>query len=176
MKDYSKELPIEINAAIKTECWTFYKMSIIQKIVDYQSWVAINLPFFVEGNCHTSFGRNGEVHFPSEFSAILDVAEVPCSLVCDDRILSELISNIDSGRYMIIYINYNSLFRDDYSPHRYHEILIYGYKYIDEKLYFYSVLFIKDGFKECLIEGKLICQGYSHARVSLKGVIKVMAG
>ncbi len=125
-------LPIKYDIAIKTECWTFNRLSIIATTTNYYDWIIdkfsiINFSFFG----FFDFGYLGP-YKPKEFySDILLTEEVPTDSITN--IVDFLIDEINHGKYIIINLEFSKIF-ENHSFHV-HDQLIYGYDTIEKVFY-----------------------------------------
>lgn len=73
----NKTLPVELNACIKTECWTYMRMCVIQTMENYEKWLYTHMTTFVDCNTRTSyFGDYTKVHSSDYYRDILETEEL----------------------------------------------------------------------------------------------------
>lgn len=150
------KLPVALRPEIVSECWTFYKMAVIQTHPRVEEWFASKrLDVFLSGDgFHSCFGENGEMYPLSYFGDILHISEVQEPKPTD--ILERIEREIDEGRYIIIYLNFTTLLNDTEHEAPYiHEALIYGYDET-QRIFYYA-----HGGKECEIAYDLLLANYT---------------
>ena len=150
------KLPVVLQPEIVSECWTFYKMVVIQTHPRIEEWFASKRldVFLSENGVHSCFGENGEMYPLSYFGDILQISEVQEPKPGD--ILDRIEREIDEGRYIIIYLNFTTLLNDTEHEAPYiHEVLIYGYD--ETKRIFYCA----NGGKEYEIVYDLLLENYT---------------
>ncbi len=123
-----RKLPVVLQSEIVSECWTFYKMAVIQTHPRLEEWFASKRldVFLSENGSHSCFGEYGAMYPLSYYGDILHISEVqdPNPIHIVDRIER----GIDAGQYTIVYLNFTTLFNDTMHESPYiHEMLIYGY-------------------------------------------------
>lgn len=111
---------------ITSECFTYYKMSIIQTIPNYESWLINRFKLFIDEDGDPRFGENGLIYTLTSYSEMLNIEDGHIFRVKPDEIISYIIQNIDSGKYVIIDLNFVKLYSDN-DGFNLHETLIYGY-------------------------------------------------
>ena len=126
-----KTLPVEINAKLKIECWTYYKMAVIQTLPDYMRWLSSHMK--VVGGVFGKAVYFGEQkpHPPGYFSDILTIEEIDLFSVSPGSIAKRIIREIDDGWYYVVFL------RDGDNDS--HEAFIYGYD--DTEEVFYTISF-----------------------------------
>ena len=132
-----KILPLNYNPFIKSECWTFFRVSIIQAYPNVLNWFTEhfdNLTMNNEYEC--DFGEFGKrYNVMKYYDSILQTNEHTISDLDEDKLIKFIINNIDNNKYIIIEIDSQKVyknFEDSYIA----EFLIYGYD--DEKNVFYT--------------------------------------
>lgn len=150
-----EKLLIKIDSYVMTECWTFFKLAIIQTHPNYLEWLAGHMSLVMFDNYECFFGDKYGI-FPIEyFNDILQYEEINVSSFAADNIIDVIKNEIDNGNYVMFDCNYNA-FRENskVDNHDIHEVLVHGYD--DEKqIMFISVMsgnkFIEDEFRYNLI-------------------------
>ncbi len=159
-----RKLPIEIDSIIKSSCSMFYRMAIIQTLPNYQSWLAVNMNGFVEANGDAKYGEYCEEYRPSFFQSVFNISEKFQADLSNDSIIDYIISSIDRGIYIILYLDYDKIQCGCNSSGKswYHETLLYGYD--DEKKIIYSPVIIDNTFKEKEVPYEDIKIAYSNSK------------
>lgn len=163
-----KKLPVVINPIVTSECWTYYKMAIIQALPSYRAWLALNMMICMEENGWTEYGIvGGNInggYEQSDYSSIFDIKEEDFTAISEEDIIEYLISKIDHGNYMILIVDYNLLRAPDYydGDQWFHEALIYGYD--REKRCFFAPVLKQGGFKDTSISFDLMKEAYKLSR------------
>lgn len=116
-----KKLPVKIDAYVVTECWTYYKLAILQAYENGRRWLASHMEIFMR-DLASNFGVNEELFLPDYFGNILTYEEINMWQTEPDSIVEVIIDAIDQGHYIIMDLSI-------------HETLFYGYD--KEKQVFY---------------------------------------
>lgn len=153
-----KILKVEKNPLILSECWTYYKFSIIQTMPNFYPWLTNHIKVYLDKNGNAIFGENGSMYPLSYFFDILNVYDGNLMSVSKKEIVNYLIRLIDSGTYVILDLNYQLINGESEPPFWPHETLIYGYD-SDTQDFITSVL--ADGyFKESRISFSRLEKAY----------------
>lgn len=121
-----KTLKICEKPLITSECFTYYKMAIIQTIPDYETWLINRFKMFIDGDGDSIFGEIGDIYSLVSYSEILNIEEENVFNIGKDKIVSYIIRKINEEKYVMVDLNFEKL----YSHHKgfeLHETLIYGY-------------------------------------------------
>lgn len=137
-----KKLPIVLDTAIISECWTFAKLAVIQTSKYAEAWLASHLTLH-RTSWLTYFGDCHSYHDLAYYEDILTIREMDIFSLDGDRLVEALKQNVDRESYSLIYTDWN--ISGEGEP-RFHEILIYGYN--DEKQVFYAPILSGRRFKE----------------------------
>lgn len=148
-----KILPIEKNVLISSECWTFYKFSVMQTTTNFNVWLASHMKIYMDQNCNTIFGENGTMYPLSYYGGILDVLDGHIMSIDKNDIINYLMRKINEGKYIIIDLNYPRMCGVE-EVFWLHETLIYGYD--DESCEFVTQLLTEGGFREYRISFKML--------------------
>ena len=135
-----KKLPIVLPPDIVSECWTIYKMAIIQTHPNVEEWIASKkLDVFFDAKYrpfYAKYGENGTMYPLSHFHDILNYGEVP--IHDPDDIIDRIQREIEDGRYIVVDLNFTTLTGDtDHDAPYIHEILIYGYDQ-ERRIFYYG--------------------------------------
>lgn len=161
-------LPLRIKAIIKSSCSMYYRMAIIETLPNYRSWLSVNLKGFIETNGDAKYGELSEEYLPSHFHSVFLINEVLQSSIEEKAITEYLVSSINEGKYVILYLDYNELLDSGSAriDNWYHETLIYGYDY--ERKVFFSPILNKNIFAEREIPFAKIETAYSSSKQYFK--------
>ena len=157
-----KKLPLKIDAIVKSECWTYYKMAIIQTLSNYRAWLAVNMQSYIQANGHAAYGNNGEWYDLSYYSSVLDFNEKSYEEISEDNVIDYIVTAINDGKYIVIYTNYRTLYGNESTKPWYHETLIYGYD--EEKQLLISPVLFNGTFIEAGIEYEIFKKAFKQAR------------
>lgn len=125
-----KILPIELNAAITTECWNYYKLVIIQTLPEYEKWLSSHLDLYtIIAQSDLFFGANGVPHKADYFSDFLEIEEQNIYEIPSSKVVSWVKERIDLNWYCTVFVG------ADWETM--HEVFIYGYE--DDGENFYSI-------------------------------------
>ena len=153
-----KKLPIVIDAAIMTECCTYYKMAVIQTSQHYNEWAASHLEIYGHESLGCAFGYNQRQYDLKEFDNILSFQEIDLWSVLPDKIVERLKEEIDSENYIILDCNFQKLFPEEVDRFYIHETLLFGYD--DRQEVFYSSALSNGVFKEITIPFSKMRESY----------------
>lgn len=153
-----KLLPTVKKTFITSECWTYYKLSIIQTLPFFDLWLATHMKIYSDQYGDTYFGDAGRPYPLSYFSEILHMEEKSIFDFSSNDIIEFIIHEIDKGNYLIMDANYNKLLGRSSSSFWLHETLIYGYD-TDTKE-FITPLLSNQAFKETRISFQAFKDSY----------------
>lgn len=133
------KLPLKSDPIITSECWTYYKMSIIETHPNAKAWLASHMKLMSTTVPHAKsfYGENMHIHNMHYYGEILIIEEIdPLYLIHNSGFSEKLVAEIDSGNYVVIYCNTPTL--DDINSDEIfaHEILLYGYDTKRQVFYF----------------------------------------
>lgn len=152
-----KFLPVQLDACITTECWTYLRMCIIQTLPNYENWLFSHMTMFA--NCQEKLIGFGEYRrvFPIDYyKDILDIKEKSIFEIAD--IKSFIIQHINKNNYISVFVKT----ANDYD----HEVFIYGYD--DETEEFDSVSLWDNGkFASKKAKYQEVICGFEKLKVSL---------
>lgn len=154
-----KKLPIIIKPMITSECWTYYKMAIIQTIPNYEIWLANRFQIYTNEYNDSNFGENGKIYPLSYFSDILEIHDEKILTIPSNKIIEFIVNKIDQGTYLVIDTNLCKLHNIPNSPLKFHETLVYGYDTEKEELL--VTLLINHTFHEVNITFQAFQDSYS---------------
>ena len=140
-------LPIELNTAVITECWTFEKLAMIQAAPCGDAWLASHLSLCMDPHFSCYFGDWDTHYSPSYYDDVLSVREIPLYSSPEADLLDRMQAHIRDGRYVMAILHHGPDDRDDRNA--YHESLLYGYD-SDRRVFFAPVLRNTE-----LVEGEL---------------------
>lgn len=153
-----KLLPISPKPFITSECWTYYKLSIIQTLPVFDLWLANHMKIYSNQYGDAFYGDAGRLYPLSYFSEILDMEEKSIFDISSTEIIDFIIRQIDKGNYLIIDANYNKLLGRNLSSFWFHETLIYGYDTDTQE--FITPLLSNQSFKETRISFQVFKDSY----------------
>lgn len=153
-----KLLPTVKKTFITSECWTYYKLSIIQTLPFFDLWLANHMKIYSDQYGDTYFGDTGRLYPLSYFSEILGMEEKSLFDISSNEIIDFIIREIDKGNYLIIDANYNKLLGRNSSSFWFHETLIYGYDTDTQELI--TPLLSNQSFKETRISFQTFKDSY----------------
>lgn len=123
-----KILKIEKNPIINSECWTYYKLAVIETSENFNEWLLCHLRLYINQAGVAVFGDSGIMYPITYFEDILDITSVDVFSIKDDEIVDFIIEQINNNRYVILDLNYDRLFYNESTTSFWlHETLIYGY-------------------------------------------------
>ena len=138
----NKQFSMIKNTKFVSECWTIYKLAILQNHADYKKWLINHLNnLTMTKNYWRQFGLDGErQNFQMVYGDLLDIEEFNIYNLKNQRILISFIKkSIDSKYYVLIDCWSACVYQMD-KFQEIQEILIYGYNF-DEKIlsgFYYS--------------------------------------
>lgn len=148
-----KILPVLLNTKLQIECWTYYKMAIIQTLPNYMNWLSSHMDlFYGDMSEGLYYGNLPKLNQPEYYSDILDIEEIDLYSVSVDKIVDEIKNTINEDFYYLLYIRTND--QDS------HEVFIYGYD--DKERFFHSLGLENNGhFGPVKISYERLYDGYS---------------
>lgn len=146
-----KILKIEKNPVVNSECWTYYKLAVIETSENFNEWLLCHLSLYINQAGIAVFGENGIMYPITYFEDILDITDVDIFSVKDDEIVDFIIKQINNNRYVILDLNYDRLFyKENTTSFWLHETLIYGYDSQTKK--FITPVMTNSNFEELEID------------------------
>ncbi len=138
MTENSKQLklPICTTPLICSECWTYYKLAIIQAYEYGEEWVALNMNCFYEANGNLFFGKDGKIYPVDHFISAIESKCFDCQDIDEEHIIDFIISEIDKGHYILTYANFRYLGDSPNKEPWYHELLIHGVRQSTKRILF----------------------------------------
>jgi hypothetical protein len=130
-----KQLPIKLDAAITSECWNFFRTSIIGTAPFGREWIASHYDVFMHWGGHIHFG-DGLDRYAIPYYDILDQRSFPLEQYGAHDLASHIEQWIDEGAYVMLDADTGKLIENP--EFRIHELLVYGYD--KERRIFYSSL------------------------------------
>lgn len=143
------KLPIKTDASITSECWTYYKLSVIETSPDANAWLASHMELYFDKNYNAFFGKYDAPFNLDYYNEILEYEEIDIDKINPDNIIEIIIEEIKLGNYIVVYLT---------NPvQAIHEIVIHGFD-TERELLFYNNL-IDGKFKETSISfDDFICE------------------
>ena len=123
--DRFKKLPVVLNTYIIAECWTHYKLAIIQASQFADSWIASHLNVITNDKLRTSFGTTAGPYEMDYYSNIVISEEIPLWGTPPEIIIDTINDCIREDKYIQLFVANRNCF--DFDHFKYHEIFIYGF-------------------------------------------------
>lgn len=142
-----KKLPVVLNTYIIAECWTHYKLAIIQASQFADSWLASHLDVITNNKLRTSFGTTAGPYEMGYYSNIVTSEEIPLWETPPERIIDTINDCIRDNKYIQLFVANRNCF--DFDHFKYHEIFIYGFDEVNR--YFFASTVNKGRFVETLV-------------------------
>ena len=81
-----KKLPLKKNPIITSECWTYYKMAIIETHANAQAWLASHMKLMstTDPFAKAFYGENMCIHNMHYYADILDIEEISPLFLLDE--------------------------------------------------------------------------------------------
>lgn len=127
------KLPVVLNTHVIVECWTHYKLAIIQASPFADEWLASHLEVMTNENLHTTFGTISGPYDMEYYSNIVVSKEIPLWETSPEKILDTIIDCITNNEYVQLFISNKECIGFD--NFKYHEIFIYGFNKRTECFY-----------------------------------------
>lgn len=124
----AKMLPIKIDAAVMTECWTHVKLSVTQASPHGAAWLASHFEIYMDNEYKIYFGHINQPFRMIHFAEILSFKEIDILSIDPAHMADALIREINQNNYMLI----NLLFEGNI----FHYYLFHGYDKKTRMLYF----------------------------------------
>lgn len=134
------KLPINMHPSVKSECWTFYKLSIIEALsYDCMApWMASHLELFFDKEFNAYFGDQFSPYALEYFSGLLDFKEIDMRSVPAEGCIEYIINEVKNNHYIMTFLPHTKLMI--------HEVLIRGVD-INSKI-IYIICFTSGKFQE----------------------------
>ncbi len=124
-----KILSVELNSKLKIECWTYYKLSIIQTLPNYMNWLSSHINIYAGEMGEGVYFGTSKPHPPSYYSDILSIEEIDLYNTDVNEIVDKIKIEINNDCYYVLFLRNENGFS--------HEALIYGYS--DKHSVFYTI-------------------------------------
>ena len=124
------KLPLKSDPIVTSECWTYYKMAIIETHPYAKAWLASHMKLMTTKVPFPKafYGENMSIHNMHYYGDILSIEEIdPLYLLDDYSFSSKLVAEIDRGNYIVMFCNTPTLNDVNSDKTFAHEILLYGY-------------------------------------------------
>ena len=105
-----KKLNIPQKSLIISECWTFYKMLVMQNIKYFDTWLASHTHLCVNKDGTAYFREKGDMDPLSYFCDILEIKEQSMDSISDTDLVDFIKKQIDDEYYIIIDLDFNILY------------------------------------------------------------------
>lgn len=124
-----KELPIVIEENyVKTECWSFERLSIIQTSDKGKAWIASHFELFLDDHFNAHFGSLFKWYHSNYYDDILLTRKINFFKIGKEKIVDKIKELIDENLYVFFVTDWN--LEKSREP-LFHGMIIYGYD--DEK-------------------------------------------
>ena len=130
------ELPFDYNAAVVTECWTFYRLAIIQTTPFGREWLASHLRVFMQRRFRVYFGENFQIYYHQYYHDILRYEGIDIRTLPPESLVDLLKRHVRQGRYTLVECDFDQLNGQPSGKPVFHEILVYGFD--DERQVFFT--------------------------------------
>lgn len=120
-----KELPIVIEGNyVKTECWSFERLSIIQTSDKGNAWIASHFELFLDGYFNAHFGSLFKWYHSNYYDDILSTEKIDFLKIRKEDIVDKIKELLDEGLYVFLVTNWNL---EKSSEPLFHGMIIFGY-------------------------------------------------
>ena len=92
-------LPLELNAIIQSECWTYYKIAILQKQPYFDFWLSTHMNSYINNKFESEYGELGRKYDLNYYSNVFDIEEIDIKSMNESNIVDFLIHCIDLKKY-----------------------------------------------------------------------------
>lgn len=141
----NKVLKIKKKPFITSECWSFYRLAILQTSIYADAWLSSHMDiFFIENQFCAVFGDySGRNYGIDYFNDILKYEKIEMKNYSYIEFCNMLFCEINSNNYVVLDLNFSYLSCDREDKFKLHENLIYGYD--KQKEIFYSFTLKSNG-------------------------------
>lgn len=145
-------LPLELKSKIQTECWTYYKLAIIETLPNYENWLSSHMSVCIDTvDEQVYFGNENKPHPLEYYSEILDIEELDLCSIYSDSLIEKIKERINNGWYFVTFV----CDENEYL----HEVFLYGYA--DEENTLFSISLNERGhFEQRIISNEWLKIGY----------------
>lgn len=120
-----KELPIAIeDNVVKTECWTFERLSIIQTSKYAKDWIASHFELYMDDLYKTHFGYPNKIFRANYYDDILTCKKTNILEIKSNQIINLIKKNIDNNHYVYLTTFWEAI---DSEKVFIHGMMVYGY-------------------------------------------------
>ena len=145
-------LPIQKNTTLKMECWTYYKLAIIETLPNCMNWLSSHINTFVSvQEQYVFYGNYPKPHPIEYFKDILIIKELDLYEIAPSEIIKQIKETINDNNYFVVFLRK--------SENQYHEAFIYGYNDINK--YFHSFSIKNHSFADTTLTYDEVLCGYS---------------
>lgn len=156
-----KKLLFSYDNQLNGECWTFYKLAILNTSQIAKSWLATHIEFYINENmCGGYSNADGDYYRMRYFADILAMRRLPVSVIIPRELIDIIMKEIDISHYIVVYVNSKRL--NNIKGLSLHELLIYGYD--ENKRVCFCPVLCHGRFIEKEIPFDIIVEAYNDAR------------
>jgi hypothetical protein len=128
-------LPIDIDATIKAECWTFYKTCILETTTRGRNWLATHLNAYLDGSFNVLFGDGRNMYPYDYFESALNFESVNINNIKPARIVEYIKNLLTKNNYIVVDCNLARISLSGDGRFYTHEVLIYGFDDVNKVFY-----------------------------------------
>lgn len=154
-----KILKVEKDPEVTSECWTYYKLAIIQTMSQSDYWICSHMQMYINDWGGAEFGDNGIMYPLSYFSDVLEISEENILDISPEKIPLLIIDNINRDNYIIMDLNQKRVDNIETTSFWIHEALIYGYD--DEHRAFNLLHYTNGKFQDKLVPYDQLCIAFN---------------
>ena len=86
------KLPIKIRPVITSECWTYYKLAIMQTSPEFVPWTVNHMRMYTEFTAHSAYGDDGTIYTLEHFNDFLEIEDGNLMSVGENDIIDYLVN------------------------------------------------------------------------------------
>ena len=136
------KLPLRLDADITSECWTFYRMAILESYPELESWLINHTNhIYMDKHQEIHYGFYGQKYNPYiTYEEVLETREKPLKQITGKASLLDFLDEcLQKGIYPLLECDFNTLLQKEsaLAEPSIHEILLYGF---DSQYYWFPHL------------------------------------
>jgi len=155
-------LKISKSPIVTSECFSYFKMGIIQTIPNFEEWLGDRFKLYIDSDDGARFGEHGIIYTLSSFSDILSIEDGKVFEVGADRLIPFIVESIDAGKYVMLDLNFSKITHKSEKDFALHETLVYGYDLVAEELIVTEL--VNFSFREARIPFEKAKEAYEDVR------------
>ena len=128
----TKILPVKVDTTLKIECWTYYKLAVIETMPNYMNWLSSHMNIYYAPMGSGIYFGNCPIPYSTDYyKDILNIEEIDLFEIKPQSIIEQIIRSIKNDYYYVLFLRT--------AQNEHHEAFIYGYDDNNKCFYSFSV-------------------------------------